>query len=366
MKLVTFATLVLLILPALAFAQSGAKPVSICKGTTLRLKAVSSNANSYEWHKNGEIIPGQTQNELVVSDEASYTVFALNTEGCSSGISIAIILSYNVPSAVDDRISGKNNEILNLDVLQNDQSLCAALDTTTMIIKTLPGHGQVYKSGGRFLYLANKDYEGLDTFTYTVSDRSGQPTNVATVTLDITTVPLPVTLISFDAAKEGLTSLLTWATSTELNSDYFEIERSKDAKSWMNLGIKQAMGNSNAKSNYNFVDSIPESGLNYYRLKMIDMDGSFAYSRIQSVNFPEFSWAKLYPNPVTDVLQIAISNRRVRKIRLIDSYGRVMFDAQISFASMRVDMKSYVPGTYFIHLEQEDGIVRVFKIVHLN
>ncbi len=104
--------------------------------------------------------------------------------------------------------------------------------------------------------------------------------------------------------KKDSTSLLTWITSTELNSDYFEIERSTDAKSWINLGIVQAAGNSNAKNNYNFVDSIPESGLNYYRLKMVDLDGTFAYSRIKSVNFPEFSWAKLYPNPVNDVLQI--------------------------------------------------------------
>lgn len=366
MRIVTFIILVLLILPALAFAQSGAKPVSICKGTTLTLKAESSNASSYEWHKNGEIVTGQTGKELVVSDQASYTVFGLNAEGCSSGISIAIILSFNVPSAVDDRATGKNTEIIVLDVLQNDQSLCAALDTTTMAINAQPGHGRVYKSKGKFLYRANKDYEGNDTFTYTVRDQSGQPANVATVTLEINSVPLPVTLIAFDAVKEGLTALLTWITSTELNSDYFEIERSTDAKSWIKLGIVQAAGNSNAKNNYNFIDSIPESGLNYYRLKMVDLDGTFAYSRIKSVNFPEFSWAKLYPNPVNDVLQIAISNKRVRKIRLIDSYGRTMFDGQVSSASMRVDMKSYVPGTYFIHLEQEDGMVRVFKIVHLN
>ncbi|MCF0058162.1 Ig-like domain-containing protein [Dyadobacter sp. CY356] len=366
MKIVTLSIFIMLILPALAFAQSGAKPVSICKGTTLKLKAESTNATRYEWHKNGEVVSGQSGQELVVSDEASYTVFALNAEGCSSGISIAILLSYNVPSAVDDRMGGKNNEVISLDVLQNDQSLCAALDTTTLLLKTLPTHGQIYKSRGKFLYRPNKGYEGADTFTYTVSDKSGQSANIATVTMDIISVPLPVTLIGFDAVKEGSTSLLTWITSTEMNSDYFEIERSTDAKTWVNLGIVNAAGNSNTKSNYSFVDSIPESGLNYYRLKMIDLDGTFAYSRIESVNFPEFSWAKLYPNPVNDVLQVVVNNRRVRKIRLIDSYGRVMYEGHVSSALLRVDMKSYAPGTYLIHLEQEDGMVRVFKIVHLN
>ncbi|TKT91816.1 Ig-like domain-containing protein [Dyadobacter frigoris] len=366
MRFVPLFIFIILILPACAFAQSGAKPVSICKGTSLRLMAESSNANSYEWHKNGEIVSGQTGKELTVSDEGNYTVFALNLEGCSSGVSMAIQLTYNVPIAVDDRISGQNNELLLLDVLQNDQSLCAALDTTTMVVVRLPAHGLVFKKNGKFLFKPNSGYEGLDTFTYSVTDKNGQGTNVATVTVDLTTPPLPVTLISFDAIKEGLASLLTWLTSAELDSDHFEIERSTDAKNWIQLGKVAAVGNGNANNKYNFVDSIPESGMNYYRLKMIDLDGTFAYSRIKSVNFPEFSWAKLYPNPVNDVLQIVINNRRVRKIRLIDSYGRVMFDGQVSSASMRIDMKSYVPGTYLIHLEQEDGMVRVFKIVHLN
>lgn len=363
-----FVTLILIVLglPACALAQGGAKPVSICKGTSLRLKAESSNASSYQWQKNGAVITGQSGNELNVSEEGSYTVLALNAEGCGSGISIAVNLSYNIPKAVDDLLSVKNNIVVELDVLQNDQSLCAALDTTTMAVKTSPGHGSLYKKSGKFLFRPESNYDGPDTFTYTVSDEAGMTTNEGKVTLDISSVPLPVTLISFEATKQESNTLLTWITSSELNSDHFEIERSTDAKTWSYYGEVQAVGNSRVANTYTFVDSIPESGMNYYRLKMIDLDGTFTYSRIRSVDFPEFTWAKLFPNPVNDVLQVVINNRRVRKIRLIDSYGRTMHTTQVTSSSLRVDMKGYVPGVYFIHLEQEDGLVRVFKIVHLN
>jgi len=364
MRFVTLNIILILILPALAFAQGGAKPVSICKGTSLRLKAEASGAASYQWHKNGELLVGQTDREFAVSEEGSYTVFALNGEGCSSDVSIAILLTYNVPAAVNDRMSGKTNELLLLDVLQNDQSLCADMDTSSLVVKGVAAHGVVFKKDGKFLFKPERDYEGTDSFTYSVSDKAGQMTNVATVTVDLSATPLPVRLISFNAVKKELTSFLSWATSMETNSDHFEIERSADAGTWNKIGEVLAAFESSVKNSYTFTDQQPEFGLNYYRLKMVDRDGTFAYSTIKSVHFPEFTWAKLFPNPVNDVLNVVLSNKRVRKIRLIDSFGRVLYDGQVNAASLKLDMKSYVHGVYFIHLEQDDGLVRVFKVMH--
>lgn len=354
---------VILFLPASAFAQSGVREVAICKGTSIRLKAASAGATLYEWHKNDQVIPDVSGTDLIISEEGDYTAYALNVNGCSSDASVAIHLIFNRPVATDDITSGKSDVELLLDVLNNDQSLCAAWDTTTLTIKRAPAHGTVFRSQGKFRFRANQNYQGMDTFTYSVKDAAGQESNTATVTVDFS-APLPVTLISFEAVKEGLTSLLTWTTSMEMNSDRFEIERSRDAKTWNKLEDVAAAINSNVKMRYDFTDETPESGTNYYRLKMIDLDGTFAYSRIRSVNFPEFAWAKLFPNPVSDVLQIVISNKRVRKIRLIDSFGHVMYDGQITSAMIKLDMKSYAHGIYFIHLEQEDGAVRVFKIAH--
>lgn len=364
MKIVTLFISVILVLPILAYAQGGAKQVLICKGTTLRLKAESLGAFSYEWRKDGITVPGESGSQIIASEAGNYTVFALNAAGCSSEISIMIQLTYNVPTAINDQISGKTNELLLLDVLQNDQSLCAELDTTTLIVNSIAAHGVIFKKEGKFLFRPERDFEGTDSFTYAVSDKSGQITNIATVTVDLSASPLPVTLISFSAVKKELTSFLIWATSMEMNSDRFEIERSTDAGSWNKIGQVMAAFESNIKNSYDFTDENPESGLNYYRLKMIDRDGTFAYSHIKSVHFPEFTWAKLFPNPVNDVLNVILNNKRVRKIRLIDSFGRVVYDEKVSSNTLKIEMKSYVHGVYFIHLEQDDGMVRVFKIMH--
>lgn len=353
----------ILFFPVFASAQSGVKEVGICRGTSIRLKAASADASTYEWHKNGQVIPDMSGSDLVISEEGDYTAYALNGDGCSSSASVAIHLIFNRPVALDDRSSGKGDVELVLDILNNDQSLCAAWDTTTLSIKRAPVHGTVFRSNGKFRFKVNRDFVGLDTFTYSIKDVTGQETNIATVTLDFS-VPLPVTLIRFDVVKEALTALLTWSTSMEMNSDRFEIEHSRDAKNWTTLGHVPAAVHSQIETGYDFTDTVPESGMNYYRLKMIDRDGTFAYSRIRSVSFPEFAWAKLFPNPVSDVLQVVISNKRVRKIRLIDSFGHVMYDGQITSAVVKLDMRSYAHGIYFIHLEQEDGTVRVFKIAH--
>jgi hypothetical protein len=353
----------ILLLPVSAFAQSGIREVGICKGTSIRLKAASADASAYEWYKNGQVIPDISGSDLVISEEGDYTAYALNSNGCSSDASVEIHLIFNRPVALDDRSSGQSDVALLLDILDNDQSLCAAWDTTTLTIKRGPAHGTVFRSQGKFTFKADKGYNGIDTFTYSIRDITGQESNTATVTLDFST-PLPVTLINFDVVKEGLTALLAWSTSMEMNSDRFEIERSPDAKNWSKYGDVAAATNSQIETHYDFLDASPESGMNYYRLKMIDRDGTVAYSRIRSVSFPEFAWAKLFPNPVSDVLQIVISNKRVRKIRLIDSFGHVMHDGLITSANVKLDMTSYAHGIYFIHLEQDDGTIRVFKIAH--
>ncbi len=97
--------------------------------------------------------------------------------------------------------------------------------------------------------------------------------------------PLPVTLTSFIATKEGQTAQLKWSTTEETNSDRFEIERSQNGKNWDLIGTQKSNGESTSLKNYTFSDVKPLNGENLYRLKMIDRDATYAYSRIQSLTF---------------------------------------------------------------------------------
>ncbi|MBW6483665.1 MAG: T9SS type A sorting domain-containing protein [Vicingaceae bacterium] len=112
--------------------------------------------------------------------------------------------------------------------------------------------------------------------------------------------PLPITLVSFDAIVKDNTIQLTWITSSEINNDFFTIERSTDAQHWEEILTTKGAGNSNQFLTYLETDFNPLEGISYYRLKQTDFDGQFEYFNIVPVRFTknhtlDFS---LFPNPV--------------------------------------------------------------------
>lgn len=358
---VTF--VILLLLTRLAFAQDGSRNVVICNGLTVKLKAQSAGAYGYEWRKDNQIIPGSSGNELVVSEEGNYSVFAYNSVGCLSDESIVITLEYRKPVAVDDIVAGKPNEPVTINVLLNDIGSCSALETTSVSLQSASVYGNVSVDGSSITYLPSNNFNDKEEIKYTVMDLGGQQSNVATVTFDYSK-PLPVTLSAFTVSKRETSTILSWTTTSENNSFSFIVERSIDGKTWTAISSQAAKGNTSQIETYHDTDTMPESGVNYYRLKMIDKDGSFAYSQIKSVHFPEFAWATLYPNPVNHTLHIQIRNKQVRKLRLVELTGKTLFQTPVSTSAMVLNMKPYSSGSFLIYLEQENGLVSIFKIFH--
>ena len=132
------------------------------------------------------------------------------------------------------------------------------------------------------------------------------PTNtniwtLRTVVYNLSGTPLPVELSSFTSAAQGRTVVLNWSTKTEKNSNVFEVERSLVAStSWSTVGTVKAAVLSNSTKNYSYSDTKLQSGKYQYRLKMVDNDGSFAYSSVEAteVAIPkDFAVSQNYPNP---------------------------------------------------------------------
>ena len=119
---------------------------------------------------------------------------------------------------------------------------------------------------------------------------------------------LPVELSSFTSAAQGRTVVLSWSTKTEKNSDRFEVERSLVTNStWSTVGTVKAAVLSNSPKNYSYTDTKLQSGKYQYRLKMVDNDGSFAYSAVQAteVAIPkDFVVSQNYPNPFNPTTKI--------------------------------------------------------------
>jgi hypothetical protein len=114
-----------------------------------------------------------------------------------------------------------------------------------------------------------------------------------------TSSPLPVQLVSFTARWVNRSVELEWKTATELNNNYFDIERSATGFQFEAIGRLNGAGTSNTSQVYRFTDEAPLSGISYYRLKQVDFDGTYEYSYVISVTNPySYPGFVVYPNPV--------------------------------------------------------------------
>lgn len=122
-------------------------------------------------------------------------------------------------------------------------------------------------------------------------------------------IPFPVTWLNFTAVKQENAVLLNWQTASEINTSQFILYHSVNGYDFnVELGSVNATGNSVSLHNYSLKDNYPFNGMNYYRLKQVDKNGSFSYSAIVAVNFESGFKLSCYPNPFTSFLTIDIGS----------------------------------------------------------
>lgn len=120
------------------------------------------------------------------------------------------------------------------------------------------------------------------------------------------TAILPVRVGYFEATATPLGNHLTWTTTTELNNDHFNIQRSPDAKTWQTVGRVAGNGTTEQETTYEFLDRSAPAGLNYYRLQQVDYDGAFEYFGPIVVRTSSKGTLNVFPNPTTDALTIVV------------------------------------------------------------
>ena len=168
---------------------------------------------------------------------------------------------------------------------------------------------------------------------------------------------LPISLINFTSLKKEKSVLLLWQISTEINNNYFSIERSSNGiNQFEEIGRVQSRGNSNQTQQYQFEDLHPLSNKNYYRLKQIDKDGHATYFKTILVEFAKYLAVTLYPNPVKDVLKLAGLNANAKTtISIIDMHGRVIMKTTISNVSTSLNINQLQAGTYLAKIETNNN-----------
>ena len=164
---------------------------------------------------------------------------------------------------------------------------------------------------------------------------------------------LPLKMGELTATRERNKIQLSWETLSEQNTSHFIIERSADGNRFTSLGQIPAKGNSDSKSAYQYPDAQPLNGTNFYRLKMVDLDGIFTYSRVIAIkNEDGLNAIQLFPNPATDVLQLQIPShlKITATISIVDMAGRTIRSNNIQLAegnnASSIPVRELAPGTY--------------------
>ena len=182
---------------------------------------------------------------------------------------------------------------------------------------------------------------------------------------------LPIELVNFTAVSVNNQTVLTeWKTASEVNSDYFTIERSKEGKddgNWEYVGNVDGAGNSSTTLNYELEDKTPYKGTSYYRLKQTDFNGDFEYFGPVAVRLEGVDIINLYPNPATDHIDYSVASSLESNITitLVDVLGRKVMsetsNLQIGKNKLRLDISNYSQGMYMIQLKTELGNYRTQK-----
>lgn len=184
---------------------------------------------------------------------------------------------------------------------------------------------------------------------------------------------LPVELISFQANCLVDKTLITWSTASEHNADYFDVEFSRNGTDWELVKNVKAKGNSTEITNYSIEDKTHVSGLNYYRLKQVDLDGNFKiYNVISSDcgNDNQFEKLSVYPNPSFSDFTISFNNainETKAKVKIYNLNGILEYENNYYLTTNQNNLFikdiNLSAGEYIVELISGDKIARFKQII---
>ena len=163
--------------------------------------------------------------------------------------------------------------------------------------------------------------------------------------------PVPVELTRFTAVAVGETSALEWQTASELGNAGYEVQRNTLGSDWVTIGWVDGNGTKQSASDYAFVDEAPLNGVNYYRLRQVDFDGSEAYSGVASTRFDKRTAVAVYPNPSQGKFRVDFPQVLTGEVlfRVADVNGRLVHERKVvdpGFVSFDLELGHLPDGTY--------------------
>jgi Secretion system C-terminal sorting domain len=204
-----------------------------------------------------------------------------------------------------------------------------------------------------------------ESFIFDIGNAQIDPVGSGCPTLDIPlSTVLPIELQSFTCEKKNGKSLLNWKVASEKNLNFYQLERSNDGVIFSNIyEIKSKAYAINEKVSYDYTDEKPLSGINYYRLKAVDRNSEFKYSKVVSLDFGKILRGSAYPNPFSTDISIEMDiNKNAGEIfvEIFDMVGKQIYFKKIAAETERMTIPipttDLPDGTYVIRVKNGANI----------
>jgi PQQ-dependent dehydrogenase (s-GDH family) len=266
----------------------------------------------------------------------------------ASPVDIRLYLTGNELTAL---INAKNSKgigsgvsgIANLAIFKNDD-LCGP-QVKSHAVKVIPSYTGSHGGNG---FVVQGQITSFSTFYFGSSD----------------IVALPLQFLSFKGALQNNGALLQWETANEVNTSHFVVERSINGNSFNPIGTVAAAGNFTAALKYSYLDKdakLQPAAKLYYRLKQVDIDGGYSYSKTIVIDLNSDDIVSMHPNPVNDVLniQLALSKAQQVQISVTDINGRTVY-VESKFVNkgnsvLKVNTKAWPAQLYSIRITGKDN-----------
>jgi rhamnogalacturonan endolyase len=172
------------------------------------------------------------------------------------------------------------------------------------------------------------------------------PPPVPNITL-VDAATLPVKLLSFNAAAKGKSAVIEWTATNEISSDRYVLQRSNDGINFKDIATVADKGNTGTVNKYSYIDNTA-GDISYYRLKQVNVDGSFNYSAIRQVKFTSTA-VSVYPNPASTFIKVTLrSGDTIKAVSIYTVHGKLVYAGGINTLQQTIDISQLAAGTYIV------------------
>jgi hypothetical protein len=164
---------------------------------------------------------------------------------------------------------------------------------------------------------------------------------------------LPMTLVSFYSSQQNQEVVLYWKTANEANIHSFVVESGRDGNDWQTLDMIPSMAASENGYSYSFIDRTNQNGDRYYRLKILDRDGNYVYSKILLVGSGQTGTVSITPTMAYSSINVNLPASAPARVSIFNSSGQLVKTVVTGTETFDVDVSGLKRGAYFLNVSQE-------------